>query len=87
MTIVPDKYLKNIILFLRARRQYGKMEFLTCHSKCVNVTTSVSGVFKMSLGYVHQIMHDLLQFRKVSPEWIPKQLTSRISLSSVLKNG
>jgi hypothetical protein len=34
----------------------------------------VAGELKISQGSVHHVIHDVLQYQKVSARWVPKQL-------------
>lgn len=48
------------------------------------VMDELAAVLKMSCGSVHHLMHDILNFYKVSPRWVPKQLTPKLNNKTVM---
>jgi hypothetical protein len=46
-------------------------------NRCVTVN-EIAAHMNMSHGSVHHIVHDVLQFHKVSARWLPRQLTAEL---------
>jgi hypothetical protein len=46
-------------------------------NRCVTVN-EIAAHMDMSHGSAHHIVHDVLQFHKVSARWVPRQLTAKL---------
>ena len=51
---------------------------------CRVTLNDIAACLKISHGSSHHIVHDVLQFHKVSARWVPRQLTPELRESDVL---
>jgi len=51
------------------------VEAMVRENRCVTVNEIAAHMVK-SKGSAHRIVHDILQFHKVSASWVPRQLTA-----------